>query len=393
MSIREPSSPGYIRQAISALEPSGIARIALQRLGDPTVIPLWFGEGNLVTPGFIREAAKEALDEGETFYTFTRGTEQLRRSIKGYLQQVYTVDVHPDRITVPGSSMLCVTIASQMALGTGDHAVVASPHWPNIEVNMRITGAEISLVRQTLTDQGWQLSAADLIAAVRPNTRCVFVNSPCNPTGWIMPAAEQQQLLEFCRERQILLIADEVYHRMDYAAPAAPSFLQLAREDDPVIIVYGLSKSWAMTGWRLGWVVTPRQLVQPWQILSENFNTGATVFAQRAAAVALDQGESLVGELRDHYAGGRELVMEMLASHPRVELSEPAGAFYAFPRIDGVSSGLDFAQALLESEDVGVAPGYAFGPGNESHIRICFARDHDQLEQGLGRIRRFLDRY
>jgi aspartate/methionine/tyrosine aminotransferase len=389
--VRSPY-PSYIRPEIEALQPSGIARIALQRLGDPGVIPLWFGEGNRVTPEFIREAAKQALDEGETFYTFTRGTEHLRESIGNYLQAVYGVDVHPDRITMPGSSMLCVTIATQMALRAGDHAVLVSPHWPNIEANMRITGCDISPVRQRRTDEGWQLTAAEIIAAARPQTRCIFVNSPCNPTGWVMPVAEQQQLLEFCRQRQILLIADEVYHRMDYGADAAPSFLPLAKEDDPVIIIYGLSKSWAMTGWRLGWVVAPRALLRPWQILSENFNTGATVFAQRAAAAALSQGEPLVSDLREHYDRGRQLVMEVLASHPRVELAEPQGAFYAFPRIDGITSSMDFAQALLEREDVGVAPGYAFGPDNDAHVRICFARDHDQLEEGLQRIRRHLDR-
>lgn len=373
------------------MEPSGIARIALQRLGDPSVIPLWFGEGNRVTPEFIREAAKTALDEGETFYTFTRGTEHLRESIKSYLQAVYDIRVHPDRITMPGSSMLCVTIATQMALSPGDHAVLVSPHWPNIEVAMRLTGCDISHVRQRCTSRGWRLGAADIIAAVRPQTRCIYVNSPCNPTGWVMLASEQQLLLEFCREHNVLLIADEVYHRMDFRSAAAPSFLQLAREDDPVIIVYGLSKSWAMTGWRLGWVVTPRSLLLPWQILSENFNTGATVFAQRAAAAALDEGESLVCELRDHYDGGRRLVMEMLATHPRVELAEPEGAFYAFPKLAGIGSSLEFAQGLLESEDVGVAPGYGFGPGNDDHIRICFARDHEELSRGLQRIRHYLD--
>lgn len=383
----------FLRPEIAALPQSGIAKVAVTRLGDPTVIPLWFGEGDRVTPSFIREAAKQALDAGETFYSFTRGTVGFRGAIGDYLQRIYGVDVHPDRITVPGSSMLSVTIAAQMALGPGDHALAVSPHWPNIEMTMRVTGAEFDSVRQRLSANGWELSATEIIAATRDNTRCIFVNSPCNPTGWVMPAAEQRQLLEFCRERHILLIADEVYHRMDYSGEAAPSFLTIAREDDPIIIVYGMSKSWAMTGWRLGWVVTPRQLEIPWQIMSENFNTGATVFAQSAAAVALRDGEPLVKDLRQHYAAGRELVMDILGSHPRIELSEPAGAFYAFPRIEGITSSLDFSLALLEQEDVGVAPGYTFGDGNEQHIRICFARSHDQLREGLERMLRFLQRY
>ena len=383
---------GFIRPDIEALPQSGIAKIAVKRLGDPSVIPLWFGEGDRVTPAFIRDAATAALEEGETFYNYTRGTIQLRDTIRDYLARLYDVDVHPDRITVPGSSMLCVTIAAQMALNKGDHALAASPHWPNIEYAMRITGAEFSSVRQQLTENGWELSAAEIIAAVRGNTRCIFVNSPCNPTGWVMPPDEQQALLEFCRERQILLIADEVYHRMAYGLEAAPSFLTIARDDDPLMIIYGLSKSWAMTGWRLGWVVTPSSMAVPWQIMSENFNTGAAVFSQRAAATALRDGEPLVRELRDHYAAGRDIMMDMLASHPRITLTEPPGAFYAFPHIEGIESSLDFALELLEAEDVGVAPGYTFGKGNEQHIRLCFARSHDQLEEGLGRLLRFLDR-
>ena len=381
----------FIRPDIEALPPSGIARVAIRRLDDPAVIPLWFGEGDRVTPRFIRDAAKAALDDGETFYSFTRGTVALRDGIRDYLGRLYGVDVHPDRITVPGSSMLSVTIAAQMALNKGDHALAVSPHWPNIEMTMRVTGADFSTVRQRLTATGWELTAAEIIDGVRPNTRCIFVNSPCNPTGWVMPAEQQQQLLEFCRERQILLIADEVYHRMAYGVEAAPSFINIAREDDPVIIVYGLSKSWAMTGWRIGWVVTPRQLQTPWQIMSENFNTGATVFVQRAAAVALRDGEPLVRDLREHYAAGRDIVMETLAAHPRIALSEPEGAFYAFPRIEGIESSLDFALALLDREDVGVAPGYTFGEGNDQHIRICFARSHEQLREGLQRLLRFLD--
>ncbi len=382
----------FIRDDILSLPQSGIARIAVSRLGDPSVIPLWFGEGDRVTPDFIREAAKTALDEGETFYDFTRGTQPLREAIQTYLQRLYGIDIHPDRLCVPGASMLCVTIAAQMALNHGDHALAASPHWPNIEYAMRITGADFGIVRQRQTARGWELTGEEIIAAVQANTRCIFVNSPCNPTGWVMRREDQQQLLDFCRERQILLVADEVYHRMTYSEDYVPSFLEIAEEDDPVVVVYGLSKSWAMTGWRLGWVVTPKQLRTQWQIMSENFNTGAAVFTQRAAIAALLEGESLVHELRDHYARGRELVKQMLAPHPRVSLSEPEGAFYAFPRIEGIEDSMQFAQSLLDEESVGVAPGYTFGQGNEQNIRLCFARSHDQLEEGLKRILRFLDR-
>jgi aspartate/methionine/tyrosine aminotransferase len=383
----------FLRPDITGLPQSGIAKIAIPRLGDPSVIPLWFGEGDRITPDFIREAAMAALEEGETFYNFTRGTLHLREAIGDYLARIFGVDVHPDRITCPGSSMLCVTIAAQLALQKGDHAVAVAPHWPNIEMTLKIAGAEVSSVRQRLTEVGWALTAKEIIDAVQPHTRCIFVNSPCNPTGWVMKPEDQLELLEFCRERQILLIADEVYHRMVYdGSLASPSFLTIARDDDPVMIVYGMSKSWAMTGWRLGWVITPREASTAWQIMSENFNTGAAVFTQRAAATALRDGDELVAELLAHYARGRDIVMDVLSGHPRITLSRPEGAFYAFPRIEGIVSSLQFAQDLLDAEDVGVAPGYTFGDDNEQHIRICFARSHEQLEEGLTRLLRYLDR-
>ena len=156
----------FIRPDIEALPPSGIAQVATRRLDDPDVIPLWFGEGDRVTPSFIRNAAKAALDDGETFYSFTRGTTAVREGIRDYLRQLYGEDIHPDRITMPGSSMLSVTIAAQMALSSGDHALAVSPHWPNIEMTMRVTGAEFSAVRQRLTETGWELTAAEIIDAV-----------------------------------------------------------------------------------------------------------------------------------------------------------------------------------------------------------------------------------
>ena len=382
----------YTRKTIFDLPQSGLARIAVPRLGDPSVIPLWFGEGDRVTPKFIRDAAIKALEDGDTFYSFTRGTPLARDAIQDYLQSLYNIELNPDRICLPGASMLCVSIAAQIVLEKGDHALAVSPHWPNIEYALRITGAEFNIVRQRQTGNGWELSAAEIIAAVTPATRCIFVNSPCNPTGWVMRQEDQQELLEFCRERQIMLISDEVYHRMTYERDYAPSMLEIAREDDPLTVVYGMSKSWAMTGWRLGWVVHPPALRQAWQIMSENFNTGAPVFTQPAVAMALREGEPLVAELREHYRGGRDIVMEMLAPHPRISLTQPEGAFYAFPRIEGIESSMAFAQALLDEEDVGIGPGYTFGEGNEQNVRVCFARSHEQLREGLGRMLRFLDR-
>lgn len=384
---------GPFRDEIEALEQNGITRVALPRIGDPKVIALWFGEGDMVTPAFIRDAAKRALDQGHTFYAHTRGRQELRDAIKRYLDRIYGLDLSPDRISVPGSSMLGITLAVQMAAGRGDHAVVVGPVWPNIVNALQVAGAAISHVRQRFDGERWSVDVADVEQAITPATRVIFLNSPCNPTGWIMPAAQQRELLDICRARNVLLIADEVYHRNVFDADVAPSFMTLARDDDPVIVVNGFSKAFAMTGWRLGWMVHPARMARHLAILSECFNTGATVFTQFAGIAALDEGEALVRELRARYARGREIVMQELATHPRVELALPEGAFYAFARVPGMRSSLEFAQGLLAECDVGIAPGYTFGPGNDEYFRLCFAQSHDRLSQAMGRIRDYLDRH
>ena len=208
-----------------------------------------------------------------------------------------------------------------------------------------------------------------------------------------MPAEQQAELLALCRERNILLIADEVYHRNVYDGDVAPSFMTLARDDDPVIVVSGFSKAWAMTGWRVGWVVAPSRHAETWAVLSECFNTGATVFVQQAAITALERGEETVARLRGQYARGREIVAQVLGRCPRIELTEPQGAFYAFPRVRGLTSSLAFAEGVLAEEDVGIAPGYTFGPGNEEHFRLCFAHSHEALREGLERIVRYIERH
>jgi aspartate aminotransferase len=382
-----------LREEIEALEQNGITRVALPRIGDPDVIALWFGEGDRVTADFIREAAKQALDEGYTFYGHTRGRPELRSAIAAYLQRLYGVEIDVDRITVPGSSMLAITLAAQMCLSTGLHGLIVSPHWPNIDRAYCVTGASFDTVRQRRDTHGWHLDLNDVAAAVRPETRALFINSPSNPTGWIMRADEQRALLAFCRERGIVVIADEVYHRIVYDGEVAPSFLEVAREDDPLIVVNGFSKAFAMTGWRLGWMVTPAGFGEQMAVLSECFSTSAPSFIQRAGLAALERGDEVVHELRAQYATGRALVMDSLGAHPLIDLAPPTGAFYAFPRVPGLRSSLDFVQGLLAEENVGLAPGYTFGPGNEEYFRLCYAQSPERLAEALRRIVAYLERH
>ena len=383
-----------MRHELETLEQNGITAVALPRIGDPSVIPLWFGEGDVVTPGFIREAAKRALDEGRTFYDHPAGRADLREALKTHLDRLYGIDLAAERIVVPGSTMLGIFMAAGMALGGGDHGIIVCPAWPNVDRSFRMTGGGFDFVRQRLEPGGgWRLDLDDVYAAAQPNTTALFLNSPCNPTGWIMSSEEQPRLLDFCRERGIVIIADEVYHRNVFEGEAAPSFLTAAAPDDPVVVVNGFSKAYAMTGWRLGWMVVPAGYEEQMSAYSECCNTGAPNFIQSAGVAALAGGDGFVREMREHYRAGRRSVMEILAPHPRIDLSEPAGAFYAFPRVRGLRDSLGFARRLLAEEDVGVAPGYTFGPGSEDHFRVCFAQSKERLETALHRIVRYLDRH
>ena len=384
---------GPIRDEIAALELSGIARIAAGALHDPEVIPLWFGESDLVTAPFIREAAKRALDEGRTFYNYPRGILPLRESLQRYHARLYGIELHPDRITVPGSTMLTVLCAMQCLAARGDEVILIGPYWPNVRNVCTMMGAAHVEVRLAESGGRWHLDLDAVAAAVTPRTKAVYVNSPSNPTGWVMSGAEQEQLLGLCRRHGLGLIADEVYHRNVLHGPdPAPSFLTLAGANEPVFVLNGFSKAWAMTGWRLGWMVHPQNLVEPMAVLAECNSTGATVFAQYGAIAALEEGEAFVAEFNARCRRNAELVMETLGRHPRVRLLPPEGAFYAFPRIEGVSDSLAFARRVLVEAKVGIAAGYTFGSGNEDHVRLCFAIATERLAEALQRVIGVLDR-
>ncbi|MCB9944032.1 MAG: pyridoxal phosphate-dependent aminotransferase [Geminicoccaceae bacterium] len=382
-----------IRPSVANLVRSGIARIAVGALDDPEVIPLWFGESDIISPDFIREAAVGGLRDGETFYSNSRGTQHLRQALARYHQRIYGLDIADERIIVPGSTMLGVLLSGQCMLERGDEILLIGPYWPNIGSVAAMCGATTREVRLREGPERWWLDMEEVSASLTSSTKAVYVNTPSNPTGWIMSTDEQKALLDVCRKRGLGIISDEVYHRNVFSGrDPAPSFLELADENEPVFVVNGFSKGWCMTGWRLGWVIGPRNLAEPLAVLAECNNTGATVFAQRGGTAALDHGESFVESFRRRCTINRQLVLDIVGSHERVSMLEPEGAFYAFPRIDGVTDSLALARRILDECKVGVSPGYTFGERNDSHLRLCFAIETDRLRIALERIRELFDR-
>jgi len=385
------SYPAPLRPEIEALETSGISQLFALGVDREGVIPLWFGEGDLPTPDFICDAAARSLKAGDTFYTHKRGIPALRRAIVAYMTGLTGAALDVERITVTSSGMNGIMLALQTIAGAGDSVVAVTPVWPNIMSGVKIMGAALKTVSLQFREDGFHLDLDELIDACDERTRAVFVNSPSNPTGWVMPRDDQQALLDFCRRRGLWLLADEVYHRFVYQRPAsarprAPSFLDLAEPEDALMVVQSFSKTWAMTGWRMGWLVHPASLGANFDRLVEFNTSGAPRFLQEGCITALAEGEGFACHLVERCRQGRDLVYQGLSGLPKVRLARPAGAFYAFFAVEGVADSLAYAKQVLEETSVGLAPGSAFGPGGEGHLRLCFAGGPERLSAALERL-------
>ena len=369
-----------------------IVDVAMTVFGDRDVVPLWFGESDLVTPEFVRDAAAEGLKAGETFYTWQRGTPELRAALSAYTERLYRIKCGPERVSLTTGGMQAILLCCQMLLDPGDNVVIVSPIWPNISSATKLVRGEpkyVALDRQK--DGSWKLDLDKLFAAVDERTRAIFVNSPGNPTGWTMTADEQRAILEFAKKRGLWIMADEVYARLIYTKrpdgrQVAPSFLEIAGPDDPVLVLNSFSKPWAMTGWRLGWLTHPAKLGDEIAKLVQINTSGAPAFLQRGAIAALEKGDKFVDEMVERCRAGGELVFQRLSALPRVKIARPEAAFYSFFSVDGVDDTLAFCKKLAKDYKVGLAPGEAFAAGGQGNIRLCFASGAGMLSKGLDRI-------
>jgi len=379
-------SRAELRAAMAALPESGIVEVINRGREVPGLIPLWVGEGDLPTPPVIAEAAARALAEGHTFYTWQRGIPPLRDALARYLGRVHGAEVAPERIFVTASGMQAIMLTLQAVLDPGTELVTTAPIWPNVFSVLPILGAVPRFVPLERSDDGWRLDLDRLFAACGPRTRAVFLNAPGNPTGWMMPRADMAALRDFCRARGLWLIADEVYARIVYDAPAAPSFLEVCDPDERLIVINSFSKTWAMTGWRIGWVVAPAEFGQVYENLIQYNTSGVATFLQHAAVTAVEEGEPFVAALVERCRAGRDLVCARMAAWPRVRFARPEGAFYLFFSVAGEPDSRALALRLIEAAGVGLAPGTAFGPGGEGHLRLCFATSADRLTAALDRL-------
>ncbi|MBN9088669.1 MAG: pyridoxal phosphate-dependent aminotransferase [Reyranella sp.] len=369
------------------LQETGISEVAMTVFGDPDVVPLWFGEGDLVTPDFVKQAAERGLKAGETFYTWQRGLPELRAALSAYTERLYGIKCGAERISVTTGGMQAILLSCQLLLDPGDNIVIVSPIWPNISSATKLVRGEPRYVALDRSEDGvFSLDLQKIFDAVDDCTRAIFVNSPGNPTGWTMTSDQQRALLDFTRQRGIWIMADEVYARLIYDHAVAPSFLDHATADDALLVLNSFSKPWAMTGWRIGWLTHPAALGDQMAKLVQINTSGIPAFLQRGAIAAIEQGEDFIRRMVERCRAGRELVFQRLSANPRVTIARPEAAFYNFFSVDGVSDTMAFCKKLAKEYKVGLAPGEAFAAGGQGNIRLCFASGAERLSKGLDRI-------
>ena len=374
---------------------SRIRELAEIAMGMDGVLRLYFGESNLPTPDYIKQAAVRAMQDGFTFYTENAGLPSLRRAIAENYRRLQGVELDPmTEIVVTASGVQALNLGIRCALDPGDEAIVLTPAWPNGSSSVMMANAAVRQIPHPIRGARYSIDFNALTAAVTPRTRLLLYTSPSNPLGWVATEEEQQGLLDFARRHDLWLVADEVYDRLYYGGARlgepVPSILRKATRQDAVMVVHSFSKSYCMTGWRVGWLVARRDLAAKATQLNEFVVSHAPTIAQKAGETALAEGESELVRMLERLRENRGICMDALSGLRGVTLPTPDGAFYVFPRIDGLDDSFAFCKRLLEETRVGLAPGVAFGAGGEGSIRICYAAEPAILEPAMDRLTKFL---
>ena len=382
-----------MRKAIQNLEASKIREVANAGLGRDDVLAFWFGESDEVTPEVIRKAAIDSINGGETFYAHNLGLPALREAVARYTSAMHPA-VDASRIAITSGGVNALMLAVQALVDAGDEVVAVTPVWPNLTAQPAILGANVVCVPLVPVRGEWTLDLDKLCSAITSKTKLLIVNAPNNPTGWTMNRAEQQAVLDHCRKTGTWILADEVYERL-YFEPTpngcAPSFLDISVPDDRVVVAHSFSKSFLMTGWRLGWLVMPPEMLDGMGKLIE-FNTScASVFTQRAGIAAIEHGHDITPRVVAHLKLCRDTLVPLLAAVPGVKVAAAKGGMYAFFQLEGFGDSLEVAKRLVVEAGLGLAPGNAFAPEAQGWLRWCFAsKEPARLVQGVDRLKTWL---
>ncbi len=360
--------------------------------GKDDVIALGQGEGDTPTPHFIRDAAMQAMSSGATFYGPVLGNPQLRQGLSDYYGRIYDLDIPLQRIFVTASGSTAMHLSLAALAGKGDEVVAITPIWKNLLGAIELTQAktkQVSLDYDSQSDE-WTLDMDKLFSAVTERTRVILLVSPSNPTGWIATHEELKAVIEFARKRGIWVLADEVYGRLVYDGVRAPSFLDIAQEDDLLLVVNSFSKSWAMTGWRLGWIVGPVMAEEKIRDVALYNNLCLPSFSQFGAMAALENGEDFIKKQLDLWRSNRDLVVRRFEKMGNIHMACPKSTFYAFFKVEGEDDCIVLTRRLIDEAGVLLSPGIAFGKEAKGYLRLCFAVSEECLSEALDRIEKVL---
>ena len=366
---------------------SRIVEVSRLAFATPDVDFLCFGESDQPSPSTAHKAAVAALAEGQTKYSDVRGLLLLRTALAAYLTGLHAHPVSETRVQVTASGMTAMNVALAAIVRAGQRVVLHEPAWPNVPNAALVRGAQVEAIDLIALEDGRFRLDLDHLDQILTGARVFILNSPNNPTGWTASLAELRAILEICRRRSVWLISDEVYSRLVYDGSAvAPSLLDIATPEDRVIVVNSFSKTWVMTGWRLGWMVLPDGARDGISEIVEITHSGVAPFVQQAGVAAVADTD-VVAAFRAHCTRGRQLAGEALAGLNGLHYAAPDGAFYAFVGVEGLRDSLSLAKRLVTEHGVAVAPGVAFGSSGEGYLRVCFAQSPQRLERAMSRLR------
>ena len=357
------------------------------------------GEPDFITPAHIREAAKAAMDAGHTHYTPAGGIPELKKAVCGAYVRDYGLKYEPSQVIISNGAKHSIHNVLTTLCGPGDEVIIPSPYWVSYSDLVELAGATPVIV-PTTQESGFCLSAAQLQAAITPRTQLLMINNPCNPTGAAYPVETLEALARVAVERNMWVLSDEIYEKLIYAPAVFRSFATFGEDVKArTIVVSGVSKAYAMTGWRIGWTIGPAALIKGMDTLQSQETSNPCSVSQYAAVAALNGPQECVEDMRRQFARRRELVLERLRETPGISFAEPGGAFYAFFDVSShfgrelgggrtAANSTQFCTALLEQAHVALVTGDAFGaPG---YVRLSFASGLEVLDAGLTRIREFL---
>ncbi len=355
--------------------------MAADQVRDP--YRLYYGESDSPTPEFICRAAYEATRRGHTFYTPTAGYPELREAIVSKVAELHDVRYRPSEVVCTVGAGMAIFLAVRSCVNPGDNVLIISPAFSVFASTVTVFGGEVRRVPLLREKDRFVLDLDHIRASINDRTRMLVVNSPSNPTGWVISRAEQEALWQLAVEHDFVILSDEVYERIVFDGPVAPSFARVATDREHLLVVNSFSKTYNMTGWRLGYALGDEKLIALMTKVEEFIISSPPSMVQQAGIAALRDGEPYIEQIRTEYTRRREKVVDALRSIPGLTLPEPAGAFYAFPQIEELRDSMKFARVLLEERRVGVAPGSAFGPDGEGYMRLSFAVSDEVLDPAL----------